>query len=73
MALKEVRVLKKASIDGVDYKPDQVISVNEALALSLIKSGTVDDGAAAVKYCVGKGAKVIKHQPVNVKQAQSKV
>jgi len=69
MATKTARLLKKATIEGVDYQPDQLIDADVALVKSLVKSDTVDDAAAAVKYCLSNGAKVITHQSQEDKQA----
>lgn len=62
MALKKARILSNIQLDGIDYKPNQVIEADADLIKAQVKAGTVDDSSAAVKYCVEElDAKVIQH------------
>lgn len=62
MAIKKARVLSDIRLDGIDYKPNQVIEADADLIKAQVKVGTVDDSPAAVKYCVEElNAKVIQH------------
>jgi hypothetical protein len=63
MKTKEVRILVGMSIDGVEYKCNDVVNLNADKADALSIEGMVDAAAAAVKYCVKElGAKVIEHE-----------
>lgn len=62
MILKKARILSDIRLDGIDYKPNQVVEADADLIKAQVKAGTVDDSPAAVKYCVEElDAKVISH------------
>lgn len=55
------RVLVETRVDGIDYKPNQVIEASASVIKGLGEA--VDASAAAVKYCLEhEGAKVIPHK-----------
>jgi hypothetical protein len=63
MANKKARILVNQTLDGIDYKVNQVIDADSALIKDLVKQGSVDDNAAAVKHCIdNEGAEPILHQ-----------
>lgn len=67
-----VRVLRDILVEGVAYKPNQVVRFGRVdgkglvAALDLLKSGAVDKDEAAVKYCLEQegGVEVIDHAPL---------
>ena len=62
MAIKIARILSAILLDGIDYKPNQVIEADAEIIKGQVKSGTVDDSPSAVKYCVEElNAKVVQH------------
>ena len=64
MSMKKARILVDTPLDGVQYKPNQVIEAEADTIKELVKAGFADDKAAAVKYCLAdEDAKVIKHEP----------
>lgn len=48
---KKVRVLVGCTIEGVPYKPDQLVELSDALAKSHAAAGEVDPHKDAVAYC----------------------
>lgn len=62
MANKQARILTKKIIDGVEYKPNQVIDADAALIKQLVKDGIACDDAKSVKYCLDEGEAPIAHQ-----------
>lgn len=63
MANKKARVLVAKTIDGIAYKPNQVIDADADLIKQLVKDSIVCDDAKSVKYCVEQeGEKPILHQ-----------
>jgi hypothetical protein len=62
MIMANVRILADTSLDGIEYKPNQVVDIPGALVKSLKQSGVADDAREAVAYCTSElGVKVIKH------------
>lgn len=58
----KVRVLCMINVDGVEYKPDQVVDLPAGIAKSLAAEGQVDPHKEAVAYCVKElGAEVVMH------------
>jgi peptidyl-tRNA hydrolase len=62
MANKKARLLAKKIIDGIEYKPNQVIDADVAIIKALVKDGVADDTSEAVKYCIEQGEKPILHK-----------
>ncbi len=63
MANKTIRMLQDATIDGVPYRGNEAVEIDEALAKQAVKGGVADDNEAAVKYVTGElKAKVKKHK-----------
>lgn len=59
----KVRILTDVNVQGVDYKPNQVVDVPAAIAKQLAGAGSADASADAVAYCVDElKAEVIVHQ-----------
>ena len=48
----KVRVLSDISIDGVEYKPNQVVDLPTAVAKQQVATGNVDASPEAVDYCI---------------------
>lgn len=64
MARVKTRILTDTTIDGVDYKVNQVVVLDDKQAKSLEESGALDTSAEAVEYCIDElGAKPIEHKP----------
>lgn len=61
---KKVRVLVDTSIEGVDYKINQVVELPDAVAKAYADAGVVDIAKAAIAYAVGEGAEVVVHAEV---------
>jgi len=62
MASKQVRILADTTVDGIGYKANQVIEVDEKIVKNLEGAGAADSNKEAVAYCTTElGAKVIKH------------
>lgn len=60
----KVRVLSDIQIEGVSYKPNQVVDLPANLAKQQASAGTVDPTAEAVDYCLAElKAEVIVHAP----------
>jgi vacuolar-type H+-ATPase subunit I/STV1 len=60
---KKIRMLVDREIDGVKYKPNQVVIFPEALEKALVNGGEADASKAAVAYCEEElGAKAITHE-----------
>lgn len=51
MATKKVRVLRAVSIQGKDYRPDQVVALDVEIVKIHEADGSIDSSAAAVAYC----------------------
>ncbi|TVO75132.1 hypothetical protein [Sedimenticola selenatireducens] len=64
MSMKKARILVNTPLDGIDYKPNQVIEAEAATIKDLVNAGFADDKPAAVKYCLEEGEEVITHQGV---------
>lgn len=62
MANKQARILMARTIDGVSYKPNQVIDADASLIKQLVKDGIACDDAKSVKYCLDEGETPIAHQ-----------
>lgn len=62
MANKQARILTKKTIDGIEYKPNQVIDADAALIKQLVKDGVACDDVKSVEYCIGEGEKPIAHK-----------
>lgn len=63
MATKKIRVLSGCSIGATQYRPNQVVSMDEALAKAFIKDGVADGSKAGIDYCLNElGAQVIEHE-----------
>lgn len=68
MAVKKdlvpVRVLADLPLDGINYKPGQLVGLPAALAEQLSKSGGVDPHKDALAACKAEGFELIEHSPV---------
>ncbi len=63
MANKTIRILQDAVIDGVQYRGNDAVELDEALAKQAVKAGVADDNEAAVKYVTSElKAKPKKHK-----------
>ena len=59
----KVRILVAVNIDGIPYRPNQVVELPAAVAKTQAAAGTVDANAAAVAYCINDlGEKSVVHQ-----------
>lgn len=66
----KVRVLSDISIDGVEYKPNQVVDLPTAVAKQQVATGNVDASPEAVDYCIAElKAEVIIHKPAGQGEA----
>lgn len=62
MAVKNVRVLATWPLEGLLYRPNQVVQVDESKIKQAVKDGVVDAAKAAVEYCIKElGAEVVIH------------
>ncbi len=52
MALKKVRMLVAATVDGIDYTCSAPVEFEAVIAKQLIKAGKADGTAAAVRYAI---------------------
>lgn len=70
----KVRVLCTIRVDGVEYRPNQVVDLPPAVAKSFAAEGQVDPHKDAIAYCVRElGAEVIVHaDPAVVEAAAAK-
>lgn len=58
----KVRILAVLTLDGITYKPNQVVDMPPAPAKALAANNQVDPHKEAVAYCVKElGAEVIVH------------
>jgi len=55
------RILATVMLDGLTYKPDQVVEFEAGIANDLADQGAVDKHKDAVAYAVTQGAKAIRH------------
>lgn len=70
MARVKTRILTDTTIDGVDYKVNQVVVLDGEQAERLQEAGVLDTSPASVKYCVDElGAAPIEHKPRNEEPA----
>jgi hypothetical protein len=61
--MKRVRILVDRTVEGLQYKANQVVDFPESIAKQLIETGEVDDSKGAVKYCMEQlGAEPIVHE-----------
>lgn len=61
--MKRVRILVDRTVEGLQYKTNQVVDFPDAVGKQLIESGEVDDSKGAVKYCMEElGAEPIVHE-----------
>lgn len=59
----KARVLVDTKVQGVDYKPNQLVEFPDDVAKSLAKEGIVDTNKAAIAYCVDElKSEVVVHQ-----------
>lgn len=59
---KQLRILADTVVDGVTYKPNQVVELDDKVAKSIEASGAADSNKDAVAYCINDlGAQVINH------------
>jgi hypothetical protein len=56
-----VRILAAVILDGLTYKPDQVVELETGIANDLADQGAVDKHKDAVAYAIAQGATVIRH------------
>lgn len=61
MANKKARILQAFVLEGLQYKPDQVIEADAATIKSLKEAGNVDDHREAVAYAESQGARALVH------------
>lgn len=67
----KARVLVDTQVQGVDYKPNQLVELPDDIAKSLAKEGIVDTNKAAIAYCVDElKVEVIVHQKPAAADAQ---
>ena len=64
MTTKTVRILRPDHVEGVSYKPNQLVDMDASLAKGLEKSGTADGSKASIKYCKDQGVEVIPHESI---------
>lgn len=58
----KVRILADTQVQGVDYKPNQVVDLPDDIAKSLVKEGVADSNKAAIAYCTTElKAEVVTH------------
>lgn len=63
MAKKKVRVIATWSIQGLEYRPNQVVELDELLAKQGIKDGYADGSKEALRYCLDElGVEVVVHE-----------
>lgn len=60
--MKRVRVLAAAQIDGVQYRPNQVVDLPDAAAAQAVKDGIVDADKTAVEQGLKESGKPIAHK-----------
>lgn len=67
----KVRILVAVTLDGVTYRPDQVVDMPAGAAKALAAEGQVDPHRDAVAYCIRElKAEVITHvDPAEAKSA----
>lgn len=64
MARVKARILTDTRIDGVDYKVNQLVVLDDKQAELLEESGVLDTSKGAVDYCIDElDAKPIEHKP----------
>lgn len=60
--MPEARILSSVTIDGVDYKPNQVIDAPKEIIEDFSKAGRMCKKKASIDYCKNDlGVKPIKH------------
>lgn len=65
MATKKIRILSGFPLGVAQYRPNQVVSMDAALAKALIKDGLADDSKAGIDYCLNElGVQVLEHESV---------
>ena len=70
MAKKTVRILRQLPVDGVLYRPDQLVSFEKEAADQYVEAGAADDGKGGIAYCKGEGAEVVTHAVPEEVQAE---
>ena len=59
----KVRILADVNVQGVDYKPNQVVDFPAGIAKQLAAAGNADASAEAVAYCTDElKSEVVVHQ-----------
>ncbi len=68
----KVRILSDVKVQGVDYKPNQVVDLPANIAKQLAASGSADASNEAVAYCVDelKSEVVVHQKPAEADAAQ---
>lgn len=68
----KVRILSDIKVQGVDYKPNQVVDLPADIAKQLAASGSADASKEAVAYCVDdlKSEVVVHQKPAEADAAQ---
>ncbi len=70
---KKVRMLVDLEVDGVKYRPNNVVVFPDALGKHILDAGQADDSKAAVAYAESQGAKPITHESAAAAQARAAV
>lgn len=63
MANKKIRILSGFLLGAVQYRPNQVVSMDASLAKAFVKDGLADDSKAGIEYCLNElGEQVLEHE-----------
>lgn len=66
----KVRVLADSQVEGITYKPNQVVDFPAGVAKQLVAAGNADASAEAIAYCTDElHAEVIVHKAPKAEDA----
>ncbi|MEZ0137360.1 MAG: hypothetical protein AB9Q17_02295 [Candidatus Reddybacter sp.] len=70
MAKKTVRILRQLPVDGVLYRPDQLVAFEAKEAAQYIDAGAADSKKPGIDHCKSIGVEVVTHTVPEEVQAE---
>lgn len=64
------RILISCKVDGVEYKPNNLVSASEEKIQSIVESGIACNKESSISYCLKNGVEVVPHKKVLTKEPE---